>query len=89
MRVSVLVVAAVLSSSAIADSCVTMDGSTVINRCQACMELTFRALSPPSEQAAGIFTGEPRSVRIEAGGRAILQGSDRWAITDLKTCRDH
>jgi hypothetical protein len=53
------------------------------------MELTFRALSPPSEQAAGIFTGEPRSVRIEAGGRAILQGSDRWAITDLKTCRDH
>ena len=45
MRVSVLLVAIILSSSAVADSCVTLEGSTLVNKCQACMEVTVDCAS--------------------------------------------
>lgn len=84
MRVLILLVAVVLPSSANADSCITMEGSALINGCQACMEVTAR--EPGVEQAAGMFTGESRTVRLEAGARETLQGGERWAITDLRPC---
>jgi hypothetical protein len=86
MRVLILMTAVVLPSSAIADTCLTMEGPTLINECQACVELTARALRPPAEQAAGLFTGESRTVRLEARARETLQGSERWAIIDFKPC---
>jgi hypothetical protein len=87
MRVSVLVIAAVLFSSAMADSCITLEGSTLSNKCQTCMEVTVRELQPRAQQATAMFAGEPRSVRVEAGGQTIVEGGARSAITDLKSCR--
>ena len=87
MRVSVLLVAIILSASAVADSCVTLEGATVVNKCQACMEVTVRALRPPGEPAATMFAGEPRSVRVEAGARSTVEGGERSAVTDLKACQ--
>jgi hypothetical protein len=86
MRVIVLMVAVVLPLSAIADTCITMEGPTVINRCQSCVELTVRALRPRAEQAAGLFTDQYRSVRLDAGARETLQESERWAVTDFGPC---
>jgi hypothetical protein len=88
MRISVLVVAALLPSSVMADSCVTLERSTVINRCQACVEVTVRELRPARDQAAGtFFTGVPRTVWVEAGRRATLQGGERWAVADMRICQ--
>jgi hypothetical protein len=86
MRVSVLAIAAVLSSSALADSCVELEGTTVSNRCRTCMEVTVRELRPRAEQATAMFAGEPRSIRVEAGGQATVPDGERSAITDLKSC---
>jgi hypothetical protein len=86
MRALVLIVAVVLPLSAIADTCITMEGPAVINSCQSCVELTIRALRPRAEQAAGLFTGQSRSVRLEAGARETLRGSERWAVTDFRPC---
>jgi len=86
MRALVLVVAALLSSSAVADSCVTLEGPALVNKCQTCMEVSVRELRPPGERAAGIFAGQPRLIRLEAGAHSTLQ-ADRSAITDLKPCQ--
>ncbi len=86
MRALILMAAVALSSSANADSCITVEGYTLINGCVACTEVTLRALRPPAEQAAGLFTGETRTVRLEAGARETLQGSGGWAISGLKDC---
>jgi hypothetical protein len=86
MKALVLMVAVVLPLSANADTCIRMEGATVINRCQSCVELTARALRPRAEQAAGLFTDQNRSVRLEAGARETLQGSEQWAITDFGPC---
>jgi hypothetical protein len=90
MRTLVLLIAILLSSSAMADSCVTLEitskGPTVINRCEVCMNVTVRELRPREEQATGMFASEPRLVRVEAEGRAGVQGSERLVITDLKAC---
>ncbi len=86
MRVLILMVAVVLPSSAIADTCLTMEGSTIINGCGACMEITAHELRPRVEQAAGLFTGVIRTARLEAGAREKLPGGESWAITDLKAC---
>ena len=86
MRALILLVAVVLPSRGIADTCITMEGSSLINECQACVELTARALRPPAERAAGLFTGEVRALRLEAGARETLQGGERWAITDFHAC---
>jgi hypothetical protein len=88
MRVLVLglVVAAGMSSSATGDSCVTLEQSAVINRCQACMKVTIQEIRPPGEQAAEIYRGEPRLVRVESGGRVRLQEGQRFAIIDLSLC---
>jgi hypothetical protein len=87
MRVSILVVGAVLSSSAVADSCIRVQGPTLINNCETCMEVTVRGLRPRAEQAVAMFASEPRSVRVEAGGQATVEGGERLAITDLKSCQ--
>jgi hypothetical protein len=87
MRVSILVAAAVLSSSAVADSCVRLQGSMVVNKCQTCMEVTVRGLRPRAEQAVAMFASEPRSVRVEAGGQVAVPDGDRLAITDLRACQ--
>lgn len=87
MRVLILMVAVLLPSGAIADSrCITMEGSTLINGCQACMDVTVHELRTPGEQAAELFTGISRVVQLEAGARETLQGSGLWAISDLKAC---
>jgi hypothetical protein len=82
----VFMVAAFLSSSAVADSCVTLDGRVLINKCQICIEATVRELRPPGDRAAGVFAGEPRSIRLEAGAHSTMQ-ADQSAITDLKACQ--
>jgi hypothetical protein len=87
MGISILVVAALLWSSAIADSCVTLEGPTLANKCQTCMEVTVRELRPRGEQATGMFASEPRSIRLEAGASSTVQGANRSAITDLKACQ--
>jgi hypothetical protein len=87
MRVLVLVVTALLTSSAVADSCVTLEGPTLLNQCPTCMEVTVRELRPRAEQAVGMFSSEPRSIRLEAGARSTLPSGDRAAITDLKKCQ--
>jgi hypothetical protein len=69
MEALILILTALVFPSANADTCIAMEGSSVHNRCQSCVELTARALRPPAEQASGLFTGESRSVRLEAGAR--------------------
>jgi hypothetical protein len=86
MRVLILMVAVVLPSSAIADSCITMDGFTLINACQTCMEMTAHELRPRAEQVAGLFTGVSRNIRLEAGAREKLPGGEGWVIRDQKAC---
>jgi hypothetical protein len=75
------------STNVIADSCVVLEGSTVINKCPACMEVTVRELRPREDRAAGLFTGRSRTVRLEAEERTTLQGNEHWAIGDLKACQ--
>jgi hypothetical protein len=88
MRVLVLVVTALLTSSAAADSCVTLEGPTLLNQCPTCMEVTVRELRPRAEQAVGMFSSsDPRSIRLEAGARSTLPSGERAAITDLKKCQ--
>lgn len=87
MKALLLMLTLVLPVGAIADACITMEGPTVINRCQSCVEITFRALRPPAERATGLFTDQYRSVRLDAGARETLQGSERWAVTDFRPCR--
>lgn len=87
MRISLMLTAALLPLCAIANSrCITLEGSTLINGCRACAEITVHALRAPAEQSAGTFTGKSRAVRLEAGARETLQ-DERWAITDLAACR--
>jgi hypothetical protein len=87
MRVLILMAAVLLPSSAIADSrCIALEGSTLINRCETCTQVSVRELRPRGEQAVGMFTGESRTVRLEGGARETLQGSGGWAISDLKAC---
>lgn len=86
MRVLVVMIAIVLPSSAFADSCINMEGFTLINECQTCMELTVNELRPRGEEAAGLFTGVSRTVRLEAGARETLPGGEGWAISDLNAC---
>jgi hypothetical protein len=87
MRIFVLMVAVVLSSSATADiGCISMQGSTLINECETCTEVTTHELRPRAEQPAGLFTGVSRTIRLEAGARETLPGGEGWAISDLKAC---
>ena len=77
-----------LPSFALADSrCIVLEGSTLINNCQNCAEVTVRELRPPAEQAKGLFTGLTRTVRLEAGGREALPDGERWIIGQLNACR--
>jgi hypothetical protein len=76
-----------LPSSAIADSrCIAIEDSALVNKCQACTVVTVHELRPVAEQAAGVFTGVSRNVRLEAGASEPLQGSGSWAISDHKAC---
>ena len=87
MSIFILIVTALLPSYAIADShCITLEGSTLANGCANCADVTVRPIRPPTEQAAGLFGGDPRVVRLEAGARETLPG-ERWAIVDLAACR--
>jgi hypothetical protein len=94
MRGSVLVLAVLgmagtiagWPSDALGDSCITLEGSAVINRCQACMKVTIRELRPRGEQGEGIYREEHRSVRVEAGERVTLQNRERSTITDISAC---
>jgi len=87
MRALILIAAVALPSSAIADSrCISLEAATLINRCETCTEVTVHALRSRGERAAGTFTGETRTVRLEAGARETLQGGGGWIISDLKAC---
>ena len=86
MRTLILITVAVLPSGAIADSrCISLEAGTLFNRCETCNEVTVHALQPPGKQAAGLFTGESRAIRLEAGAQEKLQ-SGSWIISDLKAC---
>jgi hypothetical protein len=93
MRVLILMAALLLASLVLrpsvasADSrCITLEGSTLVNSCQDCMEVTAHELWPTAEQTAGLFTGASRTVRLEGLAREALHGSESWVITDLKAC---
>lgn len=81
-----LVVTLVLPATAMADSCVHLEGTTLVNTCSKCMEVTIRALRPPAEQHISVYAGENRSVRLEPGARTTVPGHERSAIVDLKEC---
>ncbi len=87
MRVYVLtlLVATVIPWNAVGDSCISVDGTILLNKCPACMKVTTRKIEPSGEHA-GNFIGEPRSVRVAAGERVALQGGERFAVTDLSRC---
>lgn len=88
MKALALGAALMLPSLAFADSaCISLEGSTLINQCDSCTEVTARELQPPAQRAAGLFTGVSRTVRLEGKTRATLSGGDRWAISDLSSCR--
>jgi len=87
MRVLVLLLVVILPSTAIADSCLTVEKSTVINMCQTCREVTVRELQPRGEQTSGLFTGQSRTDRLEPGERRTLQSGQGWAVSDLKACQ--
>jgi hypothetical protein len=86
MRQLFLAAAIVLPSSAIADSCVKLEGATLINECRKCMLVTVRALHAPGEQATSVFASENQNFRLEVGGRTTVSGGARSAIVDLKPC---
>ena len=84
---TILMIAVALPSLALANSrCSTLEGSTVINKCESCTEVTAHELRPSTEQAAGLFTGVCRTVRLGAGARETLLGGEQWIISDLKAC---
>jgi hypothetical protein len=88
MNALILVLALLLPSFVFADTqCITLEGSSLTNRCQTCMEVTVHELRPPAEQTAGVYSGVSRTVRVEARGRETLQGRGSWMIGDLKECR--
>jgi hypothetical protein len=87
MNIWVLIIALVLPASAMADSCVHLEGATLINKCSKCMEVTIRALRPPPEQHISVFAGENRSLRLEPGAQTTVPGHERSAIVDLKECQ--
>lgn len=94
MRGSVLIVAALAaagggvgwSTGAVADSCVTLEGPVITNRCQTCMKVTVRSLQPAGAPSSTVFAGEARTVQVEAGAQAP-SGAARSAITGLEQCR--
>jgi hypothetical protein len=86
MKALVLMVAMMVPASAIADTCITMDGPTVINRCRSCVELTVRALRPETERSEGPMADQDRLVQLDAGARETLEGGDRWAIIHFRSC---
>jgi len=80
--------ALLLPSLVFADSqCVSLHGSSLINRCETCVEVTVHELRPPAEQGAGLFSGASRITRLEAGKRDTLQGDGDWMIGDIKKCQ--
>jgi hypothetical protein len=87
MRLLFLIAAIVLPSSAIADSCVKLEGATLSNECRKCMLVTVRALRAPGEQTTSVYAGENQSFQIEVGGHTTVPGGTRFAIMDLKACQ--
>jgi hypothetical protein len=86
--VLIQVLALLLPSFAFADSqCIALEGSSLINRCGACLEVTVHELRPPAEQTARVYSGVSRTIRLEGPGRETLQGAGSWMIGDLKECR--
>jgi hypothetical protein len=75
------------STAALADYCVSVEGSTVVNKCVACNQVTLRQLHPPEKRQTELFTGMKQTVRLEANHSVKLDGGEHWAIDDLKPCR--
>jgi hypothetical protein len=82
----VLGAATALSSSAAADSCVNLQGITLINNCDTCLEIVIQQLHAPGTQVAGRSTNEPRVLRLQAGSQTSLQEGERSAIADIRKC---
>ncbi|HET6179094.1 MAG TPA: hypothetical protein VFE61_19350 [Candidatus Sulfotelmatobacter sp.] len=80
-----LLVATVMPWSAVGDSCISVEGTILLNQCPSCMKVTTRKIEPSGEHA-GNFIGEPRSVRVAAGARVALQDGERFAVTDISRC---
>src|SRR5580704_17930182 len=87
MRLLFMIAAIVMPSSAMADSCVKLEGAALSNECRKRMLVTVRALRAPGEQTASVYAGENQSFRIEVGGHTTVPGGTRFAIVDLKACQ--
>lgn len=88
MILPILVLALLLPFPVFADSqCIALEGASLTNRCQACVEVTVHELRPPGEQASQVYSGVSRTVRLESRGHTTLQGGGSWMIGDLKECR--
>ncbi len=85
MRHVILLCVALLPVSALADSCVALEGTTLTNRCDVCMDVTLQELRPRGDVSAALLRGEPRKVRLAAGERKEV-APGRLAITDLRKC---
>ena len=86
MKVLALLVVLSLPSVATADTCLRMEGSTIVNECQTCMQVKASELRPRRERAARMFTGKTRSLRLDARTRSPLEGGQSWVITRLSVC---
>ena len=88
MRFLLPLIMALIPAGGFADSCVTLRGTTLVNQCRTCMDVTTRALNPPEQHdSAGVFAAEPQATRLKPGGSAVLAGATRVAIVDLKACK--
>jgi hypothetical protein len=85
MRSAILFFVLLLPSLACADSCVSIEGATVINRCNVCMEVTLQELRPRGDVSSALLRGQPQQKRLMPGERAAI-GTGSFAITDLHGC---
>jgi hypothetical protein len=87
MKAPIIIIGLLLTSAAMADSrCIVIEHSNLKNKCETCAEVTVHELRPPAEQAAGLFSGTSRKIRLEPGASETLGGTQSWIIGDIGAC---
>lgn len=88
MKRAYIVVAIFLAaSSAKADSCISLSGRALENKCTDCREVTVRELHPHEARAAnGLFTGVSHTIRLSPNQSEALAGNEHWAIENIQPC---
>jgi hypothetical protein len=88
MRWTPLVLVLLPSSPVLADSrCVSLNGLSLNNHCEKCVEVTVRELHDRQKQSAGTFTGATRKIRLEGRRSETLESQGNWIIGAIADCR--